>query len=365
MEAEKNQENGSKGKRLPFPVPAVSRNPTEVFDYTEVLERARILVREKAADLARERLEAPALLEGLLATEAKGRRLWIDNSPRFRSLVLGNRLLSYCEKEWLNSAASAEDLASLAGYMAQRLDSAAYSQGMIFDLRALAAAYEGNCQRLQGHLDQAADSMARALELVGHGTGDLELEPRILGLRAVLYGAQQRFPEALALLERVEAQYRTSGDRRRLARTLISRGKLLIDSGAPARAEWALHRAQQLIQPLEEPRLLEVLEHNLICCSLAKGELLRAKQMLARAGDRREFSDATLEENRLRLEELLQQSLDSKVGAGPADREVPVGASPFLALAAEDDGRILFCHLPFGPRQLADGDSSDTADQAG
>ncbi len=335
----RNEKKIPRGKKLLFPsvVIAEGAGKSPIHDYSRALEKARALVRSRTNDLARERSVAPRFVDELLARPAEGRRLWVQNSPRFHSWVLSDMLLRRCEDEWMGSPLEAAQLADLASFIADNLDCQQYCLGMIQDLRALAVAYQGNSQRILGNPEEAERCLLAASRRAALGTGDSLLEARISCLRAVFLGAQERFEEALVLIDRVVSVYLRAADRHRVGRTLISKAKLLIDSGAPERAAWFLRRALRWIETETEPRLVLVIRHNLICSYVAQGEFSTARKMMANSRSLYScFPEKALQESQRNLEVLMEEGLAASPGDAAASPQM--GRRAYPALAAEEDG---------------------------
>jgi tetratricopeptide (TPR) repeat protein len=122
---------------------------------------------------------------------------------------------------------------------------------------------------VQGDLTGAERSFDSADSWWVAGTVDTEdalgYEPVLWDLKASLRTAQRRFPEAILLLD-AAAEAFLIGEHRdpHLAgRSLIKKGLLLTEKGDTAPAIQALKKANGLIDPEREPRLLLCLRHNL------------------------------------------------------------------------------------------------------
>jgi tetratricopeptide (TPR) repeat protein len=116
------------------------------------------------------------------------------------------------------------------------------------------------------------------------GTEDaLGYEPVLWDLKASLRIAQRRFPEALRLLEDAVERFLNGEypDPHLAGRSLISTALLLIEKGDTEPAIQALKKANGLIDPEREPRLLLCVHHNLVhTLSSAVGRFQEAADLL-------------------------------------------------------------------------------------
>jgi tetratricopeptide (TPR) repeat protein len=141
-------------------------------------------------------------------------------------------------------------------------------------------------------------------------------EPVLLDLRASLRVAQRRFPEALKLLaEAVElfldGEHR---DPHLAGRSLIKKAGAHIEQGDPESAIQALKKANGLIDPDREPRLLLCLRHNLTDNLSKAGQFREAAALLP---DLKEIAATHgSAKDRLRLE-----WVEGRVATGLGDHE--------------------------------------------
>jgi tetratricopeptide (TPR) repeat protein len=225
------------------------------------------------AILARSRAEAPRLLEELLALEAEERLTRLHADGRFTSLGLCELIVSKSRETAPQQPADAVHLADLAVQVADRIsDSDLFEESWVYQLRSLAWAALGNALRVQGDLLGAERSfdMADSWWKAGcRGNEDaLGYEPILLALKAPLRTAQRRFPEAIKLFdEAVELFLHGEHPDPHLAgRSLVAKAGALIEMGDTRAAIQALKKANGLIDPDREPRLLLCLRHNLVDC---------------------------------------------------------------------------------------------------
>ena len=284
--------------------------------YARAFGRALKQVQRRADLFQQESREAEAALEEILSQPLARRYLLMRNSSRFRSWLLGDRLLQYSEEKWFGSPTEALEVADLVRFAAHHLNPEE-GEGITEDLRARAWAYRGNCLRILGDLIGAEAAFAVAQRCRSRGTGDALLAARLTDLEASLRSAQGLYGEALSLQRRAFVIYTRAGDRHQQGRNLIGQGKVQLDQGNPTSAEWLLRRGLRWIDISREPRLAMVARHNLVCCAIAAGEPGRARVLLKAC--RRDFQmevGEAMESRRDHLELLLDKAL-AEVAADP------------------------------------------------
>jgi tetratricopeptide (TPR) repeat protein len=166
--------------------------------------------------------------------------------------------------------AEALDLADLAVHVADRIaEGDLFEERWVYQLRSLAWAALGNAHRVQGDLTGSERGFHMADSWWEAGTVGSEdalgYEPILLDLKAPLRTAQRRFPEAIKLFDAAVDLF-LNGEHRdpHLAgRSLISKGLLLTEMGEGESALQTLKKANGLIDPDREPRLVLCLRHNL------------------------------------------------------------------------------------------------------
>ena len=198
------------------------------FDYTRAFEGARREFDARQVTWAAEQAEAPKLLRDLESHPFDRQKLMIENSGRFQSWALCELLLETSNHRVYQQVESARDLAQLALDLVQRLRTATanYGESRLNDLEARAWSTLANAQRVQSNEAAAEESFRAAARLLKNGTGDPLEAARTLLLKASLYGSQQRFTEALSLLDRVVTISRKGGDWELCSKALITKGFL-------------------------------------------------------------------------------------------------------------------------------------------
>jgi tetratricopeptide (TPR) repeat protein len=222
------------------------------------------------AALARSRAEAPRLLEVLLPLDPEQRLARLHTDQRFVSWGLCELLIRRSCQTAPEHPSEALHLADLAVHVADRIsDSDLFEERWVYQLRSGAWAAHGNALRVQGDLTGAERSFASADSWWAAGTVDTEdalgYEPVLLDLKGSLRVAQRRFPEAFKLLGDAVELF-LNGEHRdpHLAgRSLILKAGAHIEQGDTESAIQVLKKANGLIDPKREPRLLLCLRHNL------------------------------------------------------------------------------------------------------
>ncbi|HWM91805.1 MAG TPA: hypothetical protein VN493_13655 [Thermoanaerobaculia bacterium] len=188
-----------------------------------LLER---LARTQAA-LDRERAEAPALCARLLALPPEQQGDHLRSDPRLHTWgvceVLLERSLAAAEGE----ADESGRLASLVLTASALLDEALHVAPVVQDLEARAWALLGESKLRAGDLPGAEEALHEAALRLGHGTGDLLVEARLLEFEAAVRRQQGRTSEAAALLKQAESRYREANEHHLAARTHHKRDQVL------------------------------------------------------------------------------------------------------------------------------------------
>jgi tetratricopeptide (TPR) repeat protein len=137
-----------------------------------------------------------------------------------------------------------------------------------------------NAFRVAGRLPEAEQQLNLAEEWFFAGDQDRELWLRLQDIRASLYGSQQRYDEAVHLLEQVVQGWRELGDRTRAARALIAKGSFTGYTGRLAEAFSDLDEALALIDSRRDPELAAVARHNYIDFLVDAGQCQEALGLL-------------------------------------------------------------------------------------
>jgi tetratricopeptide (TPR) repeat protein len=254
-------------------MPAGGRGRSRDSEYRQVFERLARRAAETGRRLAVERRESPRLLEELLAQPRPRRLALICADRRFQGPALCELLLERCRRA--DPPALAEEMAEAAVAIAGQIDGRLCGATVARSLRARSWAHLGDARRLAGDLAGAEEALAAAEPLVDEVGDPLEIA-ELHGFKACLLGEQGKLAEAVGLLDKALALYRTAGDRHLLGRTLVQKGT--IRSWAREIEETA---APEAIRLLREG--LGLLDHG-ADPRLAAGGLLRLGLLLAEAG---------------------------------------------------------------------------------
>jgi tetratricopeptide (TPR) repeat protein len=273
------------------------------------------------AVLARSRAEAPQLLQRLTAIDPEDRLASIHAAPRFVSWGLCELLVRESRHAAQNKAAEAVHLADLAVHVADLiLEGDLFEEKWIYQLRGFAWSGLGNAYRVQGDLassERSFDMSEAWWEAGAAGIGDaLGYEPILLDLKASLQMAQRRFPEALKLLDQAadlslhgQLEHR---DLHLAGKSLIKKAYVLIEMGDSETAIETLRRAQGLIDPERDPRLVLCIHHNLVDNLSKMGRYTEAADLLPALRDLAADQGSALDHLRLRW-------VEGRIAAGLGD----------------------------------------------
>jgi len=237
------------------------------------------------APLSRQQVEAPILLAELLLQPGERRRLLLRNSKRFRSWPLAELLLDRSREEAFEDPAQAESLARLGLEIVTHLPEEDHDARLVADLQARGLAYLANALRMRSDLVGAEEEMSRAQEALERGTRDPIEEARMLELKASLRKDQLRFSEALPLLERAIAKYRSIGETHREGRAMLTMSEIHRIAAQPELGIEILQQATALLDPSREPRLRLCASHNLAFCLAETGRFIEARKVFASTQD--------------------------------------------------------------------------------
>jgi tetratricopeptide (TPR) repeat protein len=229
--------------------------------------------------VARERQEAPPLLDELLAAPPAQRRPLLRQA-RFRKLGVCEALIERSFEEGFREPASAVGLAELAVAAAEALDPEVYGPSVVQDLEARAWAYLGNARRVASDLPGAERAMAVAMRLSEGGSADPLEEAKLLDLRASLLCDQGWCAQAAELLDVVIAIYEEIRDPHRRGRALITQGLFRSYAGQSQEGAERIAEGLALIDPAAEPRLALIARHNLAWCVNEAGRSAEALALL-------------------------------------------------------------------------------------
>lgn len=149
------------------------------------------------------------------------------------------------------------------------------------DLQARALMEHANALRVAGRLPEAEEQLNLAEDWFFAGDQDIELWLRLLDIRASLCGSQQRYDEAIRLLEEVIQGRLGLGDRSGAARALIGKGSLTGHAGRLEEALAHLDAALAMIDCNRELELAALARNNIIDFLVDAGRYAEAMGVLA------------------------------------------------------------------------------------
>jgi tetratricopeptide (TPR) repeat protein len=243
-----------------------------------------------------EGLDAPDLWQRLQPLPYDQQLQQLEEDGGLQTWALCRLLLRKSLEATYHRPALAVQLAFLAVKISVHLGDA-YDRDWVIDLRALAFAYLGNARRVVGELQSADDAFHEAhAHLRRSGTGNLRIEAEVLNLEASLRQDERRFSQAMELLDRVIAIYRSPDadlqDRHLAGQALVKKASNLEEMGDTEKAIALLREAALLIVESSHPRLVLCLKHNLTCFLQATGRneeaaalLPEARQLATRLGN--------------------------------------------------------------------------------
>lgn len=256
------------------------RLPSLETDYSVVLARSAVNLRERQICLDRERAEAGSLFVELTRHRPERQALVLCNDPRFQTWGLLEKLLEQSQTCLLASRLQSERLADLALRLADRLDPDYYGESRLDDLRARAWSYVAEARRLRSDFAGAGEAFDRAHDHLRTGTGDALERALILDLEASLRRRERRIDEAKRLLRKAIEVFMENGEDQRAGRSLVHLAIAHRSAGDLVRALSLLQEAQRRIDGIEEPRLLLFVRHHLIQTLACAGRLMESRGLL-------------------------------------------------------------------------------------
>jgi tetratricopeptide (TPR) repeat protein len=305
--------------------PVVPIRPEGAAEYDGIFDRCWGVAVEWLRTLERERSDAPALLAELMERSGEQRELVLRNRRCFRTWGLFELLIERSLKASLEDPALGEELGLLALRLSDLLAAEHYHAESLEDSRARAWAHVGNARRIRSDLQGADEAFRQAWEHFERGSEDLFERAILLDLDASLRRAQRRFDDAFRFLRKAVSLFLELGERHRAGRSLVNLSTVFQYSGEPERGIPPLHQALELIDPVQEPRLILLVRHNLVHCLALSGRFLEAQRASREARPLyQSFPDARLQNRRLWVEGKIARGLSQ------------LGRAESLFLAARD-----------------------------
>jgi tetratricopeptide (TPR) repeat protein len=272
-------------------------------DYGSAIERSLAAFQKRQSAYAKERDEAPGLLDRLLRQPAERQALILRNSRKFQTWAILDLLLQQSQHQSFLEPMRSEDFARLALKLSNHLDSGFYGEERIQDLRARAWGYIGNARRLKVDLAGAEDAFSRAFLYLRQGTGESMERAGLLGLKASLRRFQGRFDECLHLLQRAVSLFQEVGQDHGVGRSLVQIATVKHCMGRSLEALPLLEKALDLIDRSLEPRLLLCAWHNLVDDLATLGRFMEAQGLLTKGRALyQEFPDPATQSRRMWVE---------------------------------------------------------------
>lgn len=243
-------------------------------------ERVRQRVEGAASLVFRQREEAPALLAELERHPLERQRMLVRNNSRFQTLPLADLLLDRAWAAGLEDPGRGEAMAELACDLMNQIQPSLFGGDVLNDLRARSWAFRGNFRRIATDFRGAEEAFRSAEGFLDQGTGDILEQARVSGLRATLYLAQYRFPEAHNLYEKALQIYLVIEEEHLVGRTLIQLGLVAKGRDELQEAMKLFQEGLERIDPEEDPRLLFVGHQNLLGCLIDLGRFEEAAAQL-------------------------------------------------------------------------------------
>lgn len=225
----------------------------------------RLLGRLHESEMALDAEEhyAEELLAKVVNQPAQRRETLVRNSRKYHTWSLC-RLLS---KESLNTLfrdpQQGLELAKLATDIAEGQYLRVSSASLLNDLKASCWTYQGNAHRALGQFPEAELAFQRAHAYLRDGTGDPIESARLADFKALLRLRQSRPEEALRLFDHAIRTFLNIGDRHAAGISVIGKGALMLLTGKPLEAMRLNRRALEMIDPDRDPRLQNIVRHNL------------------------------------------------------------------------------------------------------
>ena len=294
-------------------------------------------------ELAEERAEVSALRSELAQHPHERQQFLIRNSQRFHSWALAESLLQDSFAWRRREPNQAACFAELGVTVAEHLPGERYGTERVADLLGRAWAELGSAYRAQNHLIEAENAFGRARAFLAAGTGDAVERASVLCQEASLRKDRRELGKALRLLDRVIAIAEKYREGQLQTRALVSKAECQAQLGRPEKALALLLEAQRLLDPILDPRLVLVVQHNILHALVQTGRFREAAAGLAdtRALHRQLHHPV----DRLRLDWLEALILHGLGQADLAERHYRSVVDGFLAEGLDYDAALVALEL--------------------
>lgn len=260
------------------------KGAAEGLTVQEAIEKAVARVHEAKAEVYRPGAseDGQALFEAFLDLPASERPRWVEAQPaEVAALVLGRRILALSRERAAADPEESITLARLAARCGAKIFPLRIHGLLAKDLRALAAAVEGNGYRLLGDYPMAIACFCDADGLVVGGTGDPVTFAEVHSYRASLLRDQSRLPEAAAYARRAAVVFKKVGEHHLAGRAYLKLSVIqhtMDDHGKAVAAAWD---ALSLLDPEQDPQTVQFAYENLALYVSEAGDPARAREILA------------------------------------------------------------------------------------
>jgi tetratricopeptide (TPR) repeat protein len=250
--------------------------------YEEAFARTLAFVSEEEQKLALEKLRGWAQWAQLEPLNPQLRFVLVDSDSRFHTFGLYDRLLEASRWYRRTEPVEAVDIVRLAILVAERLSPTSIGEQRVADLKAAAWAALGNAQRIAEEFEGARRAFNEAWRILESGTGDPELEARLISFEASYMKDIGEFETAESSLEEALQIYQKIHDDQGRGRILFQMGDV-IGYVNPERGVTHIHKALLLIDPAKEPRLEICAKHDLALFLTEGGHPEEALALLERS----------------------------------------------------------------------------------
>jgi tetratricopeptide (TPR) repeat protein len=259
-------------------IPSVVQEMSSELDsaYDAAIERAfaRVL------DLRRRLREKSGVKRALAVYDEKGLSGLREEPRLLHGLISLRTLLEICQELRYEDPKRMVDAATLAVYVADRLNPKRHGLKRLADWRCRALLELANAHRVADCLDDAEHALGDAVCAFEKGNRGELLQARLCDVRASLLADRRLFADASEALESVYAIYCRRGDRHLAGRALISKGIYVGYAGAPEEAIQLLREGLSLIDADRDPSLVYGAVHNQAHFLLTCGRLREARSLL-------------------------------------------------------------------------------------
>ncbi len=229
---------------------SISRVLANVADFERQLNQERAVASDQFRDFQRH----PSARQWTL----------LRNTSRFDTWSFCELLLDAGFEAIYDDPHRALDLCRMGVTIAERLETGAYGERAVQDLRARAWGRTANALRATSDLGAAEQALSTSAAFLKMGSGDPLEEAEHLYFTASLRRAQRRLDEALRAVHRSRRIYRLIGNTHLEGRSLLCESAIHDLRGDAAEGVACCRRARLQIEPERDRRLALAAHHNLI-----------------------------------------------------------------------------------------------------